>query len=59
MYLYSALSDFRKFLLAGTLKNKFFMENDLYNKVKPDQKFYLRNKSDKSRPDRESVGVQP
>ena len=29
------------------------------NKVKPDQKFYLRNKSDKSRPDRESVGVQP
>ena len=38
---------------------KFFMENDLYNKVKPDQKFYLRNKSDKSRPDRESVGVQP
>ena len=29
MYLYSALSDFRKFLRAGTLKNKFLIENEL------------------------------
>lgn len=50
--------NFYKFSLKKG-KPDFFMENNLYNKVKPDQKFYLRNKSDKSRPDRESVGVQP
>ena len=38
---------------------QFFMSNDLYNKIPNNAQFYLRNKSSKSRPYRETVGVQP
>ena len=38
---------------------EFFMSNDTYNKIPNNAQFYLRNKSSKSRPYRETVGVQP
>ena len=38
---------------------EFFMSNNLYNDIPNNAQFYLRNKSSKSRPYRETVGVQP
>ena len=38
---------------------EFFMSNNLYNDIPKNAQFYLRNKSSKSRPYRETVGVQP